>query len=206
MADRESGGTALANGASIGNTDVRAATKSRDSKLPDQQRRSTAETAGMDLLPPAWPSGVHVPVSRPRTKVLLQGENYGAFRRTCDRLAAELRRVDDYLKDGVLCDEGMEVVVEVEQILDDLYRVDYGQRECLKRIVVAINSQINNIRWTASHSGFLRDTALMLRNSYLVDDSLVKECYALIKRYGLDPFRGTVSESPVLKRYRIVEE
>jgi len=118
---------------------------------------------------------------------------------------AEIKRADDYLVDGSVSETGMEVVVEVEQLLDELYQTRWGKKECLKRIVVTINSQINNVRWTQAHVEFLKDILVLLRNSYLIDDSLIEECYKLIKEHGLDAFRGTISDAEVRKKYRIVE-
>ena len=78
-----------------------------------------------------------------------------AFRRICDELLLEAKRADDFLVDGLLIDTGMEVVVEVEAILDTLYGIKWGKNECLKCVVLAIGSQVNNTHWTQSHIGFL---------------------------------------------------
>ncbi len=117
----------------------------------------------------------------------------------------EVKRASDYLVEGTMSDMGMEVVVEVEQILDELYRNTWGTNECLKRIVVAIGSQIYNVRWTAAHVGFLKDVVRLLRISYLIDESLVAECLKLIRDHRLEVFRGSIAETEVRTRYRIVE-
>jgi hypothetical protein len=131
--------------------------------------------------------------------------SYKDFRRICDDLFAEAKRAQIYLLDGKLSDTGMEVVVEVEELLDRLYANAWGQDESLKRIVVAIGSQLNNVDWTDAHVGFLKNVVSLLRNSYLIDDSLVTECLELIREHGLEVFRGTVTETEVRKKYRIAE-
>ncbi len=80
-----------------------------------------------------------------------------------------------------------------------------GARECLKRVIVAIRSQINNIQWTTDHVSFMQDIARLLRNTYQIDESFIEECYKMISGYGLEVFRGTITETEVRKRYRIVE-
>ncbi len=99
----------------------------------------------------------------------------------------------------------MEVVVEVEHLLDELYANGSGKHECLKRIVVAIGSQLYNVQWTSAHVTFLQDVANLLHTSYLIDDSLVSECLKLIKSHDLELFRATVAETEVRKKYRITE-
>ena len=107
--------------------------------------------------------------------------------------------------DGRLSDTGMEVVVEAEQLLDKLYVNTWGERECLKRIVLAIGSQIYNVQWTQAHVAFLKDVVGLLQISYHIDDSLVEECLKLIRVHGLEVFRGTIAETEVRKKYRIME-
>jgi hypothetical protein len=102
-------------------------------------------------------------------------------------------------------EEGTEVVVEVEVLLEELYACKYGQGESLKRVVVAVQSQVNNARWDRKHVEFLRDVVRFLRVRYLVDEATVEACYEMMKARGLDPFRGSICEPRVVKRYRIEE-
>jgi len=158
-----------------------------------------------DLSPEIRRSDSSRPETRAPQRTVSVSAPYQDFRRICDELLAEARRADDYLVDGRMSDTGMEIVVEVEQLLDKLYRSTWGTKECLKRIVIAISSQINNVQWTQAHVGFLKDIFLLLRNSYLIDDSLVGECLKLIREHGLEVFRGSIAETEVRKKYRIVE-
>jgi hypothetical protein len=130
---------------------------------------------------------------------------YRSFRRLCDRLAEELNNIDDFLLKDEIADEGFEVVVEVEHLLEDLYDCPWGENECLKRTVVAIQSQVNNINWTRQHVDFLKDIVNYLRVRYLIDEATVNACYTMLADRGLDLFRGTVSEPKVVKKYRIDE-
>jgi hypothetical protein len=130
---------------------------------------------------------------------------YRSFRRICDHLAQELNNIDDFLIKDEITDEGFEVVVEVEHLLEDLYDCPWGENECLKRTVVAIQSQVNNIHWTRQHVDFLKDIVSYLRVRYLIDEATVNACYNMLAARGLDPFRGTVSEPKVVKKYRIDE-
>jgi glutamate synthase domain-containing protein 1 len=168
--------------------------------------RSTSESAGIDLLTSLRTRATPAGKAKTSEKRSVNTANYQAFRRLCDRLVDELEQADDYLVDGRLSDEGAGMIVEVEQILDELYRVSWGSRECLKRVVVAIRSQINNVQWKTVHVCFMQDIARLLRNTYQVDDSLIKECYKIISGYRLDVFRGTITATEVRKKYRIVED
>ena len=170
-----------------------------------KERIRTSESAGIDLLARLRPEATRAGSSKESRKRPAGKANYQAFRRLCERLVAELERAEDYLIDGRFSEEGVGMILEVQQILDELYRVPWGNRECLKRVVVAIRSQINNIQWTTDHACFMQDVARLLRNTYQIDDSFLKECYKMISGYGLDVFRGTITETEVRKRYRIVE-
>lgn len=186
--------------------EARSALKSRAGDDSRDRLRVTSEPAGLDALAGLRPSATTVGrAASPRTRPSKSGV-YQSYRRLCARLVAELERADDYLVDGGLSDEGMEVVVEVEQILEELYRVPWGKHECLKRVVVAIESQIKNAQWTVDHVCFLQDIARFLQNTYQIDDAFVRKCYDMMAGYGLDVFRGTVAETEVRKKYRIVED
>ncbi len=127
------------------------------------------------------------------------------FLQLCDGLVEELGKIDAFFIDDEVSDEGTEVVAEVEAILEELYDCPYGQGESLKRVVVAVQSQVNNARWDRRHVEFLRDVFCFLRVHYLLDETSVKTCYDFMRARGLDSFRGTISEPRVVKRYRIQE-
>jgi hypothetical protein len=131
--------------------------------------------------------------------------SYEKFRRLCDRIIEELQNIPRFLHKDVVTDEGAEVVAEVEAILEELYDCPHGQGEALKRVIVAIQSQVNNVQWEKTHADFLMDVFTFLRVRYLINDSVVAECYDMMKERGLDPFRGSVAQPLVVKRYRIEE-
>ncbi len=128
-----------------------------------------------------------------------------AFLQLCDDLLDELGNIDAFIVDNEVTDEGTAVVAEVEAILEELFDCPYGQGDSLKRVVVAVQSQVNNARWDRRHVDFLRDVFRFLRVRYLVDESSVKACYDYMRARGLDSFRGTIGEPQVVKRYRIQE-
>lgn len=127
------------------------------------------------------------------------------FRRTCDALLLELRRLDDFWSDEVLADEGLEVTVEVRQLLSDVFVCEWGKGDCLKRAVVAIESQIGNTNWTKPLAKFVEAAISLLRLRYLIDEQVVEEILDLVEAHGLDPFRGTVSQPQVRKQFVIQE-
>ncbi|SRR5258707_3229313 len=133
-------------------------------------------------------------------------EGWKKFRRTCDELLAELKRVDDYFEDDVVSEAGSGVILELESLLEQLYSYPWGAEECLKRIVVAIQTQINNARWTRRHVAFLKEVVRELRARYTIDEAEIAEVKEAIKRHGLNIFRGTVAEpTDAVRKYRIVE-
>lgn len=145
------------------------------------------------------------PLVRKKAKESQQASKYQPFRKNCDALFEEITNIEDYLVEDVVSDEGLERIVEIEHLLEQLYDCHWGEAESLKRVVVSIQSQINNTEWTSSHVNFLKEVLSLLRVRYVIDQSTVDECYDLIEEHGLDPFRGTVSEPEIQKHYKIVE-
>lgn len=125
--------------------------------------------------------------------------------RKCDELILELRRLDEFWNGDDLADEGLEVTVEVRQLLDDIYDINWGKGDCLKRAVVAIQSQIGNAIWTKPLATFVDAAVQIIRQRRLIDEQVVEEVLDLVEASGLDPFRGTVSEPQVRKRFVIQE-
>lgn len=134
-----------------------------------------------------------------------RSQTYQVFRQICDDLRRELQRAKDFLVDGKVIEAGLEVIVEVEHLWERLYECPWGEGECLKRVVVAVQAQLNNSCWTQAHVQFLDDIVGRLRVRYLINEAVVRECHELIELHGLDPFRGGVSEPEVRKRFRIQE-
>ncbi len=208
MAEERFGSIFLAKTEDAGNKSVsesRPALKSHTVDRPWESSRPTSGATSPDLAPEVRRSDASRPGTRAPHGTASESASYQDFRRICDELLVEVKRADDYVVDGRLSDTGMEVVVEVERLLDKLYGSTWGTKECLKRIVLAIGSQIYNVQWTQAHVGFLKDVVRLLRISYLVDDSLVEECLKLIRVHGLEVFRGTIAETEVRKKYRIAE-
>lgn len=131
--------------------------------------------------------------------------SYVAFRRLSDDIYKEIERIGVFFVADEVSEKGAEVVAEIEVLLEQLYACPYGQGESLKRVVVAVQSQVNNAQWNRRHVEFLRDVVRYLRARYHVDEAAVDACYVMMKERGLDPFRGTVGAPRVVKRYRIEE-
>ena len=125
------------------------------------------------------------------------------YKRCCDDLDAEIRQLDEHVADGVVADEAAGVIAEIQALLERLYDCSFGEGESLKSVVVALQSQLNNAQWTERHVAFLQASIQHLRARWVVNDQTVDEIYAMIEEHGLDPFRGTVSDSGILVQYRI---
>ena len=123
----------------------------------------------------------------------------------CDAVLLELRRLDDFWDGELLADEGLEVTVELRQLLADVYDSDFGKGECLKRAIVAIETQIGNANWTKSLANFVEAAISLIRIRQSIDEQVVEEVLDLVEVHGLDPFRGTVSEPQVRKKFVIQE-
>lgn len=134
-----------------------------------------------------------------------QLSKYWLFRRHCDQLRLEAEKIKDFMCEGVVTDEGLEVVVEVEFLLEQLYDCPWSEGDNLKKVVVLLQSQLLNAKWTDKHARFLQEAIRILRLSYVINDDLVEQIFNLIDEFGLDQFRGTVSEAEVRKKYRIEE-
>lgn len=125
------------------------------------------------------------------------------FRRICDDIDEQVRQLDAHIDQGVVSDDAAGVIAEIHDLLDALYDCPFGDGESVKSVVVALQSQVNNIQWTDAHVGFLKAALQHLRVRWIVNDQTVREIDDMIEEFGLDPFRGTVSDSEVRVRYKI---
>ncbi len=168
-------------------------------------RQSNSGTASFELSSPIRTNSAAKHELNSQRNRMRRGTEYQPYREICEALILEASQAQRFLVGDDLNDDGAEVVVEIEQLLDRLYRCDWGAHECLKRVVVAIRSQVGNVQWKRNHVAFLEDTAALLRNSYVLDEAVVRECYDLIREHGLEVFRGGIAETEVRRKYRIVE-
>ncbi len=83
-----------------------------------------------------------------------QSSKYSLFRRHCDQLRLEVARISDFMSDGIVTDEGLEVIVEIEVLLEQLYDCPWSEGENLRRVVVLLQSQLLNAKWTDRHVFF----------------------------------------------------
>ena len=95
-------------------------------------------------------------------------------------------------------------MIEYEGGLADLYRLQWGEGEFLKRFVTAIEAVLKNADWTKKHVEFAIDAASYLRGRFSLGERDIDECFELATSHGLDPFRGTVREPEVRHPYKIV--
>ena len=150
-------------------------------------------------------------VSVPKTardegeKGVEQKGKYKLFRRHCDQLRLEAEKISDFICDGVVTDEGLEVIVEVEHHLEKLYDCPWSEGENLRKVVVLLQAQLLNVKWTEKHAKFLREAIQLLRLSYVINADLIEQIFNLVEEFDLDQFRGAVTETEIRKRYRIEE-
>ena len=137
---------------------------------------------------------------KPRLKGTDERELY---RRILGDLMDEVQELGEYIDNGEVLDEASGIVAEIQNLLEMLYDCPFGVGESLKSAVVAVQSQLNNTQWTVNHVNFLNALIHFLHPRYVVNDQVVDEIFDIIEEFGLDPFRGTVSDSEVLVRYRI---
>lgn len=132
-------------------------------------------------------------------------ENYQAYRRICGQLQSEVERLGEFVHEGEVTDEGLEVIVEIEHLFELLYDCSWGEPEALKRAVVAVQAQIGNVVWTTRHVGFVRDVVRLLSVRYLINSAVVDDCHELVASHGLEKFRGTIWAPETRKIYRLQE-
>jgi hypothetical protein len=162
---------------------------------------------------------VELPGLRPSEQARLDRERHGwghryepkvadadgraKFKRICNDLDAEVSELRASLVNETVPDEASGVMAEIQRLLELLYDCPFGQGESLKSVVVALQSQLNNAQWTAKHVDFLHAAVQHLRVRSVVNDQTVDAMNELIKEHGLDVFRGTVCDSPVVTTYVI---
>lgn len=181
------------------------AVKQSRPNVDERFRRSTADPSIQET---SFPPRIE-PVARRGRIPPPVDDHAGAhkrFRTLCEELLAEVLKLDDYFDGDSLREDGIEVTLEIEHLLMELYKCGWGEGEYLKRAVVVLQSQINNAVWTRHHVLFLREAVRLLKVRYVIDESTVSDLKELVRSHGLDLFRGTISEPAVRKRYRIVEE
>ncbi|OWK42261.1 hypothetical protein FRUB_04339 [Fimbriiglobus ruber] len=104
-----------------------------------------------------------------------------------------------------LSEEWEGAAVEITSLLYGLRSVKWGRGDALKRWATAVLFQTSNAVWDRRVVEFLREATRALRIRYLVDDSAVDECVAIMKTHGLDPFRGTAAKPVVTCEYQITK-
>jgi len=129
------------------------------------------------------------------------------FSQICQKILIELDDLEaaDCYVDGAVGHEGAGVVAQVDSLLEAMFDCPFGEGESLKSIVVAVQSQVNNVDWTTDIVEFLRSAMSFLRVRYVVNDQTVDEIYDMMRERNLDPFRGSVSDRDIKTRYRLVE-
>ncbi len=125
------------------------------------------------------------------------------FREICDELVNLSKSLDDHLVENAVVAEGMGILIQIDSLLEKLYDCEWGDGESLKKIVVTIQSQLNNVEWTGEHVRFAKVIFATIRARRVVNDDLAKECMEIVKEHGLDIFRGTVS-GDVERRFVLV--
>jgi len=147
--------------------------------------------------------------STPRSTIASKGKrtsnervHFQQFRDICGAMVHEVARIEECLSGSR--DPSFHLVT-FEQLLDQLFECEWGQEESLARIAVAIESQVKNVEWSARHVSFLREFLAYLSTRYMVDAAVVDFCLDCIRSHGLDPFRGTLTDTDSVKQYRIVE-
>jgi hypothetical protein len=180
------------------------AVKTNRDGIPSHSARSVAgPSSTLESTEPTFPKRQKLFGSKPLQPAYTPA--YREFRKICDRLVEEIWKLEDFLEGDKFLPEVAEVTVEIEALLEQLFDCEWGQGEGLKSVVVAIQSQINNTVWDKRHFAFLTDVIPFLRVRYLVDRETVNQIYDAVRNHGLDEFRGTVSETPVKKKYRLEE-
>lgn len=142
---------------------------------------------------------------RPAGAGAIKQDAYREFRWICDELYEEVSQLDDYVLDGEVVDEGLATIAEIEHHLERLYDCAWGEDECLKRMVVAVQAQLGNTNWMAAHVELLRTMVRFFRVRWLINEATVSECYEIIEQMELDQFRGTLSGDDVIRRYVLQE-
>ena len=129
------------------------------------------------------------------------------FSQVCQSVLTELNDLEaaDYYVNGVVTSEGAGVVAQVGSHLETMFDSPFGEGESLKSVVVAIQSQVNNVDWTRDIVEFLRKAMSFLCVRYVVNDQTVDRIYDMMKEQNLDPFRGSVSDRGIKTRYRLIE-
>ncbi len=125
------------------------------------------------------------------------------YKLLCEDVLEHLRDLQGYIEDGVLADDASSGIAEIQQLLEEMYDCPFGQGESLKSVVVALQSQVHNVEWTPVHVKFLRAAFEYLRRRWIITGQTAAEIDDIIEEFGLDVFRGTVSDADVLVEYHL---
>ncbi len=132
---------------------------------------------------------------------------YAEFRRRVDALGQTVQLLVD-LTPGQFESEWAGFAAQVDADLEELRRVEWAERkdpEALERIVVVVNGIVRNAEWTPEHGRYLQAVIQELQTCYFVDSALAVKMSRLAGDFGLDRFRGSVSDAEPVKHYKIVE-
>ena len=132
---------------------------------------------------------------------------YREFRDLLSQIGAAIASLHETVGDDGLVPETSENhIVEIETLLRALYQCRWGEKDCLKKIVVSLEGSVLNAKWTTSHVDYLRAATRILKVRYNIDQRAVDDVQDLADEFGLDEFRGSFSEPSVVKKYRLIEE
>src|ERR1700722_8530604 len=119
--------------------------------VPATERVSLSDSSILRIAQGVGKGDVNQKRSGPLPNLPKEVATYPTFRRLCDAIYNELGRVSAFMVDDKVSDQGSEVVAEIESLLEKLYSCPFGEGESLKRVVVAIQSQVNNAEWDNRH-------------------------------------------------------
>jgi hypothetical protein len=134
-------------------------------------------------------------------------QDYNRFRRICDDLLDEVKQLDQFVDGEIIADEASGIEARILDLLDmQLYDCKWGEGESLKSVTSVILAQLNNVDWRAIHYRFLAEVIPMLRTRYIIDAGVTESVQDIIDRTGLVQFRGSVMETDLKFRYKVVRE
>ena len=132
-------------------------------------------------------------------------EDFRKFMSLRNDLARVVDRLDQFVEGDSVSEDASTVVAEIEAILEEFYECKYGKGEALKQFVLTVLGQTRNSNITVRHVRFLKDVSQFLSSQMLIDDTAVDWLMEQTDSRGLDMFRGVLTDTGIVKRFKIVE-
>lgn len=84
-----------------------------------------------------------------------------------------------------------DLITMIDELVEKLYQCSENRN--IKTIAVVLKSQLNKAKWKQKHLSFLKEVMTYMMDKSTIDENDANLIWDMIKKHGLNPYRGTLS-------------